>query len=169
MSASNMEQLEGIISSSTNKEYPNTPPTEAQFADIAAKLRKLMAPLYPVSDDEFDKLRRRLKEKIVVEMDLGTAITDENQEHKSWLPARRASLDFYFWKRYKTYLEEAKGWNSRVTGSLDRVSDEIVDLLGDPKNAEPFQRRGLVIGDDSRVKQPTILPYVIKLQIRVIM
>ncbi|MEG5450471.1 Z1 domain-containing protein, partial [Enterobacter kobei] len=40
-----------------------------------------------------------------------------------------------------------KGWNSRVTGSLDRVSDEIVDLLGDPKNAEPFQRRGLVIGD----------------------
>ncbi|HHA1195871.1 TPA: hypothetical protein ACOEP1_004986 [Enterobacter kobei] len=60
MSASNMEQLEGIISSSTNKEYPNTPPTEAQFSDIAAKLRKLMAPLYPVSDDEFDKLRRRL-------------------------------------------------------------------------------------------------------------
>ncbi len=45
------------------------------------------------------------------------------------------------------YLEEVKGWNSRVTGSLDRVSDEIVDLLGDPKSSDSFQRRGLVLGD----------------------
>jgi len=30
---------------------------------------------------------------------------------------------------------------------LDKVSDEIVDLLGDPKSKEPFQRRGLVLGD----------------------
>lgn len=142
-----MEQLEGIISSSTNKEYPSIPPTEAQFQSIAEKLRNAMQSLYPVSDDEFDKIKRRLKEKIVVEMDLGIAITDKEHQHKSWLPARRANLDFYFWQRYKTYLEEAKGWNSRVTGSLDRVSDEIVNLLGDPKSNEQFQRRGLVLGD----------------------
>ncbi len=37
------------------------------------------------------------------------------------------------------YLEEVKGWNSRVTGSLDRVSDEIVDLLGDPKSSDSFK------------------------------
>ncbi|QCV78450.1 Z1 domain-containing protein [Enterobacter ludwigii] len=147
MAASNMEQLEGIISSSTNKEYPSIPPTEAQFQSIAEKLRNAMQSLYPVSDDEFDKIKRRLKEKIVVEMDLGIAITDKEHQHKSWLPARRANLDFYFWQRYKTYLEEAKGWNSRVTGSLDRVSDEIVNLLGDPKSNEQFQRRGLVLGD----------------------
>ena len=147
MVATNMDQLEGMISSSTNKEYPDYPPTEIQFDDISEKIRQLLEPLYPVTDDEFDKIKRRLKEKVVVKMDLGTFITDKKHQHKSWLPARRADLDFYFWKRYKMYLEEVKGWNSRVTGSLDRVSDEIVDLLGDPKSSDSFQRRGLVLGD----------------------
>ncbi|HHD8983922.1 TPA: hypothetical protein ACOX9D_004704, partial [Escherichia coli] len=147
MVATNMEQLEGMISSSTNKEYPEYPPTEIQFDDISGKIRQLLEPLYPVTDDEFDKIKRRLKEKVVVKMDLGVFITDNKHQHKSWLPARRADLDFYFWKRYKMYLEEVKGWNSRVTGSLDRVSDEIVDLLGDPKSSDSFQRRGLVLGD----------------------
>ncbi|EKN4736850.1 hypothetical protein FG473_000379 [Yersinia enterocolitica] len=147
MVATNMDQLDGMISSSTNKEYPDYPPTEIQFDDISEKIRRLLEPLYPVTDDEFDKIKRRLKEKVVVKMDLGTFITDKKHQHKSWLPARRADLDFYFWKRYKMYLEEVKGWNSRVTGSLDRVSDEIVDLLGDPKSSDSFQRRGLVLGD----------------------
>ena len=47
----------------------------------------------------------------------------------------------------KKYLEEIKHWNPRVTATLDKVSDEIVDLLGDPQSKEPFQRRGLVLGD----------------------
>ncbi len=64
MVATNMEQLEGMISSSTNKEYPEYPPTEIQFDDISEKIRQLLEPLYPVTDDEFDKLKRRLKEKL---------------------------------------------------------------------------------------------------------
>lgn len=147
MAASNIEQLEGIISSSINKEYPDYPPTEVQFEEMTIKIRELIHPLYPVSDGEFAEIRRRLKAKVVVQMDLGIAIVDRKYPHQSWLPARRADLDFFFWKRYKTYLEEVKGWNARVTGSLDRVSDEIVDLLGDPMSDEPFQRRGLVLGD----------------------
>ncbi len=147
MVASNIEQLEGMISSSINKEYPDYPPTEVQFEEMAIKIRELIHPLYPVSDGEFAEIRRRLKAKVVVQMDLGIAIVDRKYPHQSWLPARRSDLDFFFWKRYKTYLEEVKGWNARVTGSLDRVSDEIVDLLGDPMSDEPFQRRGLVLGD----------------------
>jgi hypothetical protein len=147
MVASNSSQLEGMISSSVNKEYPDYPPAEAQFEKMATKIRQLLQPMYPVNDEEFAEIRRKLKAKVVVQMDLGIAITDSKRPHQSWLPARRADLDFFFWKRYKTYLEEVKGWNSRVTGSLDRVSDEIVDLLGDPKSDESFQRRGLVLGD----------------------
>lgn len=147
MAASNIAQLEGLISSSVNKEYPDYPPTEAQFEEMATKIRGLMHPMYPVDDIEFAEIRRRLRAKVAVRMDLGIAIIDNKCLHQSWLPARRADLDFFFWKRYKTYLEEVKGWNARVSGSLDRVSDEIVDLLGDPKSDAPFQRRGLVLGD----------------------
>ncbi len=77
----------------------------------------------------------------------GKKETSDSVEHKSWLPSRRADLDFFFWNRYKKYLEEIKHWNPRVTATLDKVSDEIVDLLGDPQSKEPFQRRGLVLGD----------------------
>lgn len=147
MAATNIEQLEGMISSSINTEYPDYPPTEIQFEEMAMNLRSLLQTGFPVSDDEFAEIRRKLKAKVVVQMELGIAITDNKRPHQSWLPARRADLDFFFWKRYKTYLEQVKGWNSRVTGSLDRVSDEIVDLLGDPKSNESFQRRGLVLGD----------------------
>lgn len=147
MAASNIEQLEGFISSSINKNYMDFPPTEAQFEETAVTIRELIQPLYPVSDEEFAEIRRRLKVKVVVQMDLGIAIVDSKCPHQSWLPVRRADLDFFFWKRYKMYLEEVKGWNARVTGSLDRVSDEIVDLLGDPMSDDSFQRRGLVLGD----------------------
>ena len=147
MAATNKEQLEGMISSSINKEYPDYPPTEEQFDEMVTKIRGVLDVLYPVSDDEFTEIKRKIKARVVVQAYLGIAITDNKRPHQSWLPARRADLDFFFWQRYKTYLEEVKGRTSRVTGNLDRVSDEIVDLLGDPKSDKPFQRRGLVLGD----------------------
>lgn len=59
----------------------------------------------------------------------------------------RAYKKIFRYQINKKYLEEIKHWNPRVTATLDKVSDEIVDLLGDPKSSEPFQRRGLVLGD----------------------
>jgi hypothetical protein len=146
MVATNIEQLKDMISSSINNEYPDVPPSEAEFDEMAVKIRQLLHPMFPVSDDEFAKIKDKLMSNIVVRTDIGIVIKDK-QSHQSWLPARRASLDFFFWNRYKRYLEKNKKWNPRVTGNLGRVSDEIVDLLGDPKSNVPFQRRGLVLGD----------------------
>lgn len=143
---SNAEVLEGIISTAINTQFPDIPPTESEFETSVEALRVALACKYPVSDDDFAKIKRTLMANIVVKMDIGVFIKD-NQPHQSWLPARRASLDFFFWKRYKKYLEEVRHWNPRVTGNLGRVSDEIIDLLGDPQSSSPFQRRGLVLGD----------------------
>jgi hypothetical protein len=129
-----------------NTEYPDTPPTEAEFDAKAEKLREALAVLYPVSNEEFADIKCKLKANIVIQAEVGVFIQDK-QPRQSWLPARRKSLDFFFWNRYKKYLEEVKHWNPHITGTLDRVSDEIVDLLGDPQNKVPFQRRGLVLGD----------------------
>jgi len=146
MVVTNAQKLEGIISTDINQNYPDIPPTEAVFNEQAETLRQSLAILYPVSDEEFAEIKRKLKASIVVEMDLGILIKGQ-QEHLPWLSARRDSLDFFFWNRYKKYLEETKHWNPRVTGNLGRVSDEIVDYLGDPKSDLPFQRRGLILGD----------------------
>ena len=66
MAASNIAQLEGLISSSVNKEYPDYPPTEAQFEEMATKIRDLMHPMYPVDDIEFAEIRRRLRARVAV-------------------------------------------------------------------------------------------------------
>lgn len=146
MAGTNVELLEGIISTTINTKYPDIPPAEAVFDDEVNTLRQSLTALYPVSDEEFAEIKRKLRVNISVKMDLGVLIKDR-QQHLPWLSARRTSLDFFFWNRYKKFLEEVKHWNPRVTGNLGRVSDEIVDYLGDPKSDTPFQRRGLVLGD----------------------
>lgn len=142
----NVMMLENIISAAVNTQYKDVPPTEAEFKALAQTMRSNMAS-FQVSDEEFEDILFRLRSTIVIQMDVGVFINDRNTPHKSWLPARRADLDLFFWNRYKRYLEEIKHWNPRVTATLDKVSDEIVDLLGDPKSTAPFQRIGLVLGD----------------------
>jgi hypothetical protein len=144
--ATNVEQLEGMISSVMNTAFADERPTDEDFESQAMKIRNFMAGMFPVTDEEFANIKRRLRANIEVRMEIGIAIRDRIP-HQSWLPSRRAKEEFFFWKRYKKFLEEIKHWNPRVTANLDRVSDEIVDLLGDPKSNEPFQRRGLVLGD----------------------
>ena len=146
MSNPNIAMLENVISAAVSTQYKEVPPTEEEFINLAQTMRANMS-AFAVTDDEFADILVRLRASIVIQMDVGVFINDRNTPHKSWLPARRADLDFFFWSRYKKYLEEIKHWNPRVTATLDKVSDEIVDLLGDPESSEPFQRRGLVLGD----------------------
>ena len=146
MDRANMELLEGMISTNINTKYPNIPPSEADFDKEVDVLRQALAPLYPVSDDGFLAIKRRLRANIAVQGVQGVLIKDKKQ-HIPWLNSRREELDFYFWSRYKKYLEEVKRWNPRVTGKLGQVSDEIVDYLGNPKSENDFQRRGLILGD----------------------
>ena len=139
--------LETLISVTVNSQFRDTPPTEEQFRHIAEEIRKNNQAMCPVSDTEFDNILHRLMQTLVVQMDVGVYINDRNTPHQSWLPARRADIDFFYWDRYKRYLEQEKHWNTRVTATLDRVSDEILDLMGDPQQSAPFLVRGLILGD----------------------
>ena len=142
----NIEQLENTISAYINTVYKEVPPTEEEFKEKAEILRKSNQMLMPVSNDEFNEILARLRQRLVIQMDVGVYINDRNNGHQSWLPAKRADFDFFFWNRYKKYLEEVKHWNPRVTSSLGKVSDEILDLCGDPSETN-FAIKGLVLGD----------------------
>lgn len=142
----NVEQLESLISAVVNNLYKEVPPTEDEFLEKATLLRNTNAPIMPVSDDEFAEIISRLKQSLVIQMDVGVYINDRNNGHQSWLPSKRADFDFFFWNRYKKYLEEIKHWNPRVTTNLGKVSDKILDLCGDPSE-DHFAIKGLVLGD----------------------
>ena len=114
----NVEQLESLISAVVNNLYKEVPPTEDEFLEKATLLRNTNAPIMPVSDDEFAEIISRLKQSLVIQMDVGVYINDRNNGHQSWLPSKRADFDFFFWNRYKKYLEEIKHWNPRVTTNL---------------------------------------------------
>lgn len=141
-----IEQLENTISAYINSVYKDVPPTEEEFKEKADLIRVSTTAIMPVNDQEYDEILKRLKQTLVIQMDIGTYINDRNNGHQSWLPAKRADFDFFFWNRYKKYLEEVKHWNPRVTANLGKVSDEILDLCGDPSEKQ-FLIKGLVLGD----------------------
>lgn len=103
----NIEMLENLISAAVSTRYKEVPPTEEEFLTLAQSMRATLSTL-PVTDEEFAEILVRLRASIVIQMDVGVYINDRNTPHKSWLPSRRADLDFFFWNRYKKYLEEIK-------------------------------------------------------------
>lgn len=103
MSNPNIAMLENIISAAVSTQYKEVPPTEEEFLALAQTMRMSMG-MFPVTDEEFADVLVRLRAAIVIQMDVGVFINDRNTSHKSWLPSRRADLDFFFWNRYKKYL-----------------------------------------------------------------
>ncbi|AIY39177.1 Endonuclease [Collimonas arenae] len=116
-------------------------PSEDDILELAAQLRKI--PLYAVSDEEFVEVIRRLHEALTIEMGIGSRIIDN---HEPWLQAKKAEIDPFYWTRYQTELRK-QGWAPKVVTALDRVTDEILDLMGNPAGESGWPRRGLVMGD----------------------
>lgn len=132
----NIEMLENLISAAVSTRYKEVPPTEEEFLTLAQSMRATLSTL-PVTDEEFAEILVRLRASIVIQMDVGVYINDRNTPHKSWLPSRRADLDFFFWNRYKKYLEEIKHWQGicklnicRFIGTAERGHKHFFFCLG---------------------------------------
>ena len=62
--------------------------------------------------------------------------------YKPWLAHRKAEIDEYYWNRYKDFLLGEKRWVDNVVNALDRVGDEILDLLGNLVEQGSWKRKG---------------------------
>lgn len=116
---------------------------------LATRLRAV----FPIEDAEFHSLIRHLHAKLAITMDTGVALLGD-EEHLPWLNARRASIDPFYWQRFLQSLQK-KDWPPKVLGTLNSVTDEVLDLLGDPTKPGAWKRRGLVIGDVQSGKTAT--------------
>ena len=123
------------------------PPTEEEVRDLAERLRLA----FPVSDEEFAALIKRLHAKVSITMDTGIALV---AEHRPWLSARKPTIDPFYWERFQQLLMK-KDWPPNVVATLDRVADHILDLLGNPLQEGSWGRRGLVVGDVQSGKTAT--------------
>lgn len=116
-------------------------PTEQEVLTLATQLRGL--PFYSVSDEEFELVIRRLHQALRIDMGLGSRVVDQ---YVPWLQARKPEIDPFYWRRYQISLRK-NGWPPKVVNALDTVTDQILDLAGNPKSHSGWPRRGLVMGD----------------------
>ncbi len=116
------------------------PPTEPEIDEVLARL----ASAFGAKPDVVLEARRLLHARFSIRMEMGQTIKVD--EHAPWIASRRASIDPFYWSRYRELLQRS-GWPPLVAGTLDRSMDELLDLLGDPAANGSWKRRGLVVGD----------------------
>lgn len=148
----NMEIVFQQIRQIVETKYASKLPTEDQIYTEADALRKVFAELYPLSDAEFESLKKRLPEHIIHSIGYADTLRSRDSEHQvGWY--LQNDNDGYFWDRFRTYLN--KKWSIPVVDRLHKTTDDIMDDLGDPKSDAPFQRRGLLLGDVQSGKTAT--------------
>ena len=128
------------------------PPDRIPGEDVILELAWRIRAVFPVTDDEFDEVIHSLHARLQITMDVGVVL---EEDHQSWLPARKPEIEPYYWGRYAQFLERNESWPPRVLATLDAVTDEILDLLGNPELKESWRRRGLVMGDVQSGKTAT--------------
>lgn len=115
----------------------------------------------PFTDEEKGKIQKELESRMVIQMEVGNQIVDQNT-YVDWLKARKPQIDEYYWNRYKRLLLEIKNWSPSVVETLDQVGDDILNLLGDPLEKGEWHRKGLVLGDVQSGKTSTYLAVINK-------
>jgi len=99
-----------------------------------------------ISEAEKESVRKEILSNNKILLGLGAVLVQKR--HAKWFAQRKDALPMKYWERFEQYTLQDRGMPPNVVNSIDRVSDEIVDLLGDPRRSdESEQRRGLIIGD----------------------
>lgn len=138
MNGGSRATLESMVAASLARGGIPTP--ESIRTNIAA-VRTL--PMCEVSDEEAEHLARFFEEQLGVSMALGSVLVE--RDFVPWLPEARATIDPFFWTRYRQLLVD-KGFAGQVLASLDEVTERILGLLGNPRAEGGFDRRGMVVG-----------------------
>jgi len=92
-----------------------------------------------------EALIRDLETLYSIWMAQGTILEDK-QDHISWLPDRKAEINWDFWDRYRRYLEEEKGWSPTTVDRLEQLTDSILERMEEPQRSGDWSRRGMVVG-----------------------
>jgi hypothetical protein len=93
---------------------------------------------------EIASIVKKLQTEIPWTMGIGATLTDKSP-HNKWVTQNRENIEWFYWNRYKTQLNY-KGFGPKVVGKMDIVTEEILDLLQNPKEGGTWNRKGLVVG-----------------------
>lgn len=133
-----LDALDGMASQGLADSRKRTP------EGIRELISRLRAALFPeVTDEQAEQLARAMEERIGVSMGLGAVV--DSKDFKPWLNDAKASIDPYYWDRYKKLLVSQK-LPQDVVSTMDEVTEKILGRLGNPHDASTWDRRGMVVG-----------------------
>lgn len=138
------------------------PVTEEMISSMVDMLDKnnAMFGVAPLTAEEREEVIASLHASLYVHIERGHCIKEK--DHRPWYIAAKANQQSNFWDRYRVYLQKEKGWNGDTVNELDKTTDDIMDLLGNPDSEEPYKRRGLCIGDVQSGKTSTYIGLINK-------
>ncbi|MCE9635628.1 MAG: Z1 domain-containing protein [Planctomycetes bacterium] len=128
-------------------------PTEEEIREAVDRL----VTAFGVGAAERTAILQKVLARRLVKMDTGFALCED---HVPWVDARRPTIDPFYWSRFKLLLQ--KDWAPGVITGLDRSTDAILDLLGNPEETGTWKRRGLVMGDVQSGKTATYSALICK-------
>ncbi len=146
-----------------NTSSTTTPITEEmieKLVDMYDSANSMMFGTPRLTDAEREEVIAELHASLFVRIDRGHFVKEK--DHTPWYIAAKVNKPSKFWDRYRLYLQKEKHWNGDTINELDKTTDEIMDLLGNPEQEEPFLRRGLCIGDVQSGKTSTYIGLINK-------
>jgi hypothetical protein len=98
-----------------------------------------------MDEDLQKRLVRHLEEYFWTENSNGHSLS---LDFKSWYPERKLADDFnsYYWRRLNKYWHDLSVLPKESVRATDDITDEIMDYLGDPRDENDWDRRGLIMG-----------------------
>ena len=148
----NIDKLSLKIIEELNDVYEGELPSEEQVENTARTYRKLFSNIFKVSDEEFKKVVNKVLSTVLHTIEDSVSLKGEDGEHQKGWYVHNENEKAY-WNRFSAYL--SKKWGKAIVTKLDKVTNEIMNDLGDPLNPSPFQRRGLLLGDVQSGKTST--------------
>ena len=142
MKENKLEQFKSmVIGFVSSSDYSD----EIKIDEIIKQISEM--PLFKDSilEEEIKKIRNQIHTECLIRLDNGVGIVAKG--HVKWFKQKKSDLGMKYWERYRRHLIQDKKFPLPVIETMDDVSDELTDLLGNPLMEENFQRRGLIIGD----------------------
>ncbi|UKA55494.1 Z1 domain-containing protein [Arthrobacter sp. FW305-BF8] len=108
-----------------------------------------------LTPEQVNLVRDRIHAKLGITMDDGTVLRDD--QYELWLEDARKTTNFKRAATYRQYLVGDEGFSPTVVTAMDELTDDLLELVGNPKKPGAWARRGLVLGDVQSGKTATYL------------
>jgi hypothetical protein len=127
--------------------------TEAAVDDKIGKYASIHAE--DLTPEQVNHVRDRIHAKLGITMDDGTVL--RNDQYELWLEEARKTTNFKRAATYRQYLVADEGFSPTVVTAMDELTDDLLELVGNPSKTGAWARRGLVLGDVQSGKTATYL------------